>query len=101
MVTHEHGFAERHSGTHLPDGLVYRFSDAGFWECFKMGRSSFWRLIHLCEKPEAATIFHQNGGAQAPAPGPPPRPIYRQISTALYIFGGGGAERAGISLDIG
>ena len=42
--------------------------------------------------------FHWNSGAHSP-----PRPIYQQIATALYILGasGGGAERAHIFLDIG
>ena len=99
MAPREHGSAGRHSAcaTHV---LIYRFSDTGFRACFRMGRASFWRLIHLCEDiPEAATIFHLNGGVHAPTP----RPIYQQIATALYILGasGGGAERARILLDIG
>ena len=71
MTPREHGSAGRHSAcaTHVLNNLIYRFSDTGFRVCFRMGRTSFWRLIHLCENiPEAATIFHQNGGVHAPTP---------------------------------
>ena len=63
-----------------------------------MGRASFWQFIYLCENTQqAVTIFQQSDE------GRPPRPIYQQIATALYILGtsGGGAERARILLDIG
>ena len=79
--------------------IIYRFSDTGFRTCFRMGRASFRRLIHLCENtPGATTIIHQNSGAHSP-----PRPIYQHIATALYIFSasGGSAERVRIFLDIG
>ena len=65
MAPREHGSAGRHSAcaTHVLNNLIYRFSDIGFRACFRMGRASFWRLIHLCENiPEAATI--SEGGAE-------------------------------------
>ena len=100
MVPREQGSAGHDSGTRVLNNLIYRYSDTAFQACFGMGRVSFWQLIHLYENtPGAATIFHQNGGGNTP----PPRPIYQQIATALYILGssGGGAERARVSLNIG
>ena len=64
-----------------------------------MGRASFRQLIHLCENTlEAAAIFRQNSEVLLP-----PRPIYQQVATALYILGDnrGGAEIARILPDIG
>ena len=75
---------------HVLDNLVYRFSDTGFWACFK-GRVSFWQRTRLCENtPETATVSNQSSGCHSP------RPINQQIATALYIVGasGRGAERA-------
>ena len=72
MVAREQGSAGRHSGTHVLNNLIYQFSDTAFQACFRMGRASFWRLIHLCKNTsEAATIFRQGSV-------PSPRPIYQQ-----------------------
>ena len=58
MAPREHASAGRHTGTHVLNNLIYRFSETGLRPCFRMGRASFWKLICLCENTQqAATIF--------------------------------------------